>query len=583
MASPMDKQRRTRLDDEIGTIRKRWQDRVRVALVYPNHYAVGMSNLGFQTVYRDLNDLAHVVCERAFLPDPPPGDGVVVSLESGRRLSEFDCVAFSISFENDYPNVLTLLQKAALPLRSATRGASLPLVIAGGVAVFLNPEPLASFFDCFLLGEAESLLYPFFERFDPARDRREMLGEMARLVRGVYVPAFYQAHYHQDGTLSGFEPRADVPAKIERVYAADLDGVVTQSVVVTPNTSFADAHLIEVSRGCPHGCRFCAAGYLYRPPRTRPLPALLKAIQQGAALTSKIGLVGTAVSDLPDLKALCAEGRRRDLQLAFSSLRADALDDDLIAALKSGRLKTATIAPETGSERMRRVINKGMREEDILQAAERLVAGGIPNLKLYFMVGLPTETDDDIEAIVILVNQIKLRFLRSSQARGRMGAISVSLNCFVPKPFTPFQWVAMDEMSVLTKKIKKVKAGLNKVSNVRVQADLPRWAQIQALLSRGDRRVGQLLTLAHANQGNWPQTFKAASVNADFYVRRQRSKAEILPWDFIDHGITKDFLWNEYQRAIHAKTTQPCPMDPKGCRICGVCKPAGVCSARPDP
>lgn len=573
MASANDTLRRTRLDAETGTIRKRWKDRVRVALVYPNHYNVAMANLGFQTVYQRLNAMDHVVCERAFLPDPEEGDRPILSLESGRRLAEFDCVAFSFSFENDYPHVLTLLQKAALPPQTALRGNSLPLIMAGGVAVFLNPEPLADFFDCFLLGEAEGLVEPFFNRFDPHQDRQSLLRTLAREVPGVYVPAFYRDEYNNDGTLADFKPIADVPDKIRRIYTSNIENTPTDSAVVTPRTSFENAYLIEVSRGCPRGCRFCAAGYLYRPPRTRPLATLLTSMGKGAGLTQKIGLVGTAVSDLPDLKALCAEGRRRDLQLAFSSLRADALDDELIKALKSGRLKTATIAPETGSTRMRRVINKGLDEEDILSAAEKLVAGGIPNLKLYFMVGLPTEKEEDVLAIVELVKQIKHRFLRSSQARGRMGTISVSINSFVPKPFTPFQWCVMDEVKALKQKIKKIKSGLKKVSNVRVHADVPRWAYIQALLARGDRRVGRLLTRAHSNQGNWPQTFKSSSLNPDFYIARPRTQEERLPWDFIDHGIDKAFLWNEYQRAVQGKTTQPCPMDPDNCQICGVCNP----------
>ncbi len=572
MAATANRLRRARLSAERGTIRKPWRDRVRVALVYPNHYRVAMANLGFQTVYRLLNAMEHVVCERAFLPEAEESDGPLVSLESGRRLTDFHCIAFSLSFENDFPNVLSLLQKTALPLQSALRGTSLPLVLAGGVAVFLNPEPLAPFFDCFLLGEAENLVKPFFERFVPRKDRRDLLLELARSIPGVYVPAFYQDQYDDDGTLSAFTPKEDVPEKIQRIYAADIGSAAAHSTIVTPDGGFDDAFLIEVSRGCHHGCRFCAAGYLYRPPRTRPLALLLQSLQQGAGLSRKIGLMGTAVSDLPDLKALCAAGRQLDLQLSFSSLRADALDGDLVAALRSGRLKTATIAPETGSERMRRVINKGLSEDDIVCAAEKLVAGGIPNLKLYFMVGLPTETGEDIEAIITLVKRIKHRFLSSSQGRGRMGTITISLNCFVPKPFTPFQWAAMDDTGLLKQKIKKIKTSLNKVSNVRVHADVPRWAHLQALFSRGDRRVGRLLLLANENNGNWPQTFKASPLNAGFYAHRQRSSTELLPWDFIDHGIDKAFLWKEYQRALEAKTSRPCPMDPDHCRICGVCQ-----------
>jgi radical SAM superfamily enzyme YgiQ (UPF0313 family) len=571
MASATDILRGARLDAENGTIRKPWHGRVRVALVYPNHYKVAMANLGFQAVYRLLNALDHVVCERGFLPEPEERNSPVVSLESGRRLVDFDCIAFSISFENDYPNVLTLFKKAALPLQTAHRSASLPLIVAGGVAAFLNPEPLALFFDGFLLGEAETLIESFFSRFDPQLDRHRHLRELANQVPGVYIPAFYKDDYAPDGTLSTFTPIEDVPDKVRRRYVPNIETSPTDSTIVTPHTGFDDAYLIEVSRGCPHGCRFCAAGYLYRPPRIRSLPTLLQSMQKGADVSQKIGLVGTAVSDLPDLKVLCDLGKSKDLQLAFSSLRADALDDELIEALKSGRLKTATIAPETGSVRMRKVINKGLEEEEILSAAEKLVAGGIANLKLYFMVGLPTEEEEDIQAIIDLVKQIKHRFLRSSRTRGRMGTITVSLNSFVPKPFTPFQWSAMDEVRVLKRKIKKVKSGLGKVFNVRVHADVPRWAYIQALLARGDRRVGQLLTMAHDNHGNWPQTFKSSQINPDFYVHRQRTEEEVLPWDFIDHGIEKKFLWNEYARAVQGKSTQPCPMDPTKCNVCGVC------------
>lgn len=571
MARPLEKQRKARFDAERGAIRKRWQNRIRVALVYPNHYRVGMANLGFQTVYRLLNALAHVVCERVFLPDRDAGRSDIVSLESGRKLTEFDCIAFSLSFENDYSNVLTVLDKAALPLFSAQRDTSLPLIMAGGVACFLNPEPLAPFIDCFLLGEAEALLPTFFEAFDLACDRRDMLRELARNVKGTYVPAFYNATYHESGTLNEFTPIEDVPETVQRVYTAEADMAAAYSAVLTPDTSFDNVFLIEASRGCPHGCRFCAAGYLYRPPRTNPLQALLDLVYQGADHTSKIGLVGTAISDLPDLTALCAAAKQRDLQLGFSSLRADALNANLVGALKDGRVKTATIAPETGSERMRRVINKGLDEQDILKATEALVSGGIPNLKLYFMVGLPTETGDDIKAIVTLVKKIKHHFLRASKPRGRMGEITVSLSCFIPKPFTPFQWAAMDEVKALKHKIRQVKTGLRKVPNVRVHADVPRWAYVQALLSRGDRRVAQLLVAAHQNKGNWPQTLKTASVNADFFVCRDREQDELLPWDFIDHGIDKQFLWRENQRALQAKTSPPCPMDPQQCRVCGVC------------
>lgn len=580
VAVKKNKERNAWRDAETGTIRKRWQGHKRVALVYPNYYKVGMANLGFQSVYALLNGLDGVLCERAFLPESDENrPGSLRTIESGRPLLDFDCVAFSLSFENDYPNVLKVFDLAGLPLPSASRGASLPLVLAGGVACFLNPEPLASFFDCFLLGEAETLLEPFFERFTPSVERRRLLLGMAQDLEGVYVPCFYDSVYHRDGTLASFAPREDVPERIKRVYTPDLACCDTHTRVHTAHTSFDDAYLIEVSRGCPHGCRFCGAGFVYRPPRVRSYEQILRSMHQGSGQVRKIGLLGTAVSDLPDLKKICTAARRQDLQLGFSSLRADALDAELVAALKSGRLKTATIAPETGSERMRRVINKGLREDDILAAVNQLVAGGIPNLKLYFMVGLPTETDADVAAMVVLVKKIKHLFLSSSRAKGHMGTITVSVNSFVPKPFTPFQWAAMDEVAVLKAKIRGIKNALKKIPNVRVHADVPRWAHIQALLSRGDRRVSQLLVQAHQNGGNWPQTFKTSAINPSFFVHRERDRSECLPWDFIDHGLSKDFLWSEYQRALRAKTTRPCPMTPETCRVCGVCtdqiKPSG--------
>lgn len=574
MASPYEKLRRSRLDAEIGTIGKPWRGHTRVVLVYPNTYPVAMANLGFQAVYRMLNAMEHVLCERAFLPDPGAGAAAPVrSLESGRPLTDFDCIAVSISFENDYDNVLTIFQKAGLPLPSALRGASLPLTVAGGVACFLNPEPLAPFFDCFLLGEAETMLAPFIEHFQPAKDRHTLLREMVQEVPGLYVPAFYRDDYNADGTLRALTPLdSGVPVTVKRIHTPNLEAWDTQSAIVTPNTSFEDAFLLEVSRGCAHGCRFCSAGFVYRPPRHRPAEQLLKAMQAGASLSKKIGLMGAAVSDQPALKDLCALGQTRDLQLSFSSLRADALNDPLIAALKAGRLKTATIAPETGSERMRRVINKGFTEENILSAAEKLVAGGIPNLKLYFMVGLPTETEEDVAAIVSLVKKIKHSFMRSSRTRGHMGTITVSLNAFVPKPVTPFQWAAMDELTTIKKKMKQVKDGLKKVANVRVHTEVPRWAIIQGLLSRGDRRVSQMLVAANQAGGNWTQVLKTSPFNPSFYLHRERDLEEVLPWQFIDHGVDRDFLWNEYQRALAAKTTPPCPMTPDKCHICGVCK-----------
>jgi len=558
------------LDREIGAVTKSWQNRLRVVLVYPNRYAVGMSSLGFQTVYAMLNERQNTVCERLFLPEQEHLP--LRTLESNRRPAEADILAFSVSFENDYLNLLAMIDRCGLPLHAEDRNGDAPLVIAGGVGPMLNPEPIAPFVDAVLIGEAEPMIDALIDAAAEPSDRKSRLLRIARCVPGAYVPSFYRVHHHADGTLAGIEPTEAVPAVVRGARAASLGTFSTRSALIGPETAFEDRYLVEVSRGCPHGCRFCAAGYIYRPPRFRSFQRLAADIDRGAEMTDTVGLVGAAVSDLPDLEALCRRFDGSRARLSFSSLRADALTPALIAALARSRVKTATIAPDAGSQRMRDVINKGIDEETILASAEALVAAGIPNLKLYFMVGLPTETEEDVAAIVDLCKRVKHRFLASSRTRGRMGEITVSLSSFVPKPFTPFQWAAMDDAGRLKQKLRRVKEGLRRVANIRVHSDVPRWAVIQGLLSRGDRNVARMLLDAHRKHGNWPAALKASAVNAGFYVFRQRGANERFPWDFIDHGVKKSFLLAEYRRALSGRVSPECPM--RDCTWCGACETA---------
>ncbi len=553
---------------ETGAIRKQWKGHIRVALIYPNIYEVGMSNLGFQTVYDILNGLDHILCERAFLPESNADQ--VKTIETSRRLADFDIIAFSVSFENDFSNILSILERAGLPLKANERGTPHPLIMAGGVACFINPEPVSRYIDCFIIGEAEGTIESFFDYYEPGTEKSKILQKIAKHVPGIYVPAFYETSYNRDGTIHSFYPVMDVPERIKRVYCEDISRIHTCSKIISEETTFDRTFLIEVSRGCPHGCRFCAAGYIYRPPRFRDISSLIKCLDNGIAETDKIGFIGAAVSDLPYIAELCDIAQENGAKISFSSIRADALSVKLVAALEKSGVKTATIAPDAGSQRMRDVINKGINEDQILAAVETIVEGGIPNIKLYFMIGLPSETMDDVEAISILCRKIKKSFLASSRKKKRIGQITVSVNPFVPKPSTPFQWVAMDELSSLKNKVLHIKAGLKKEANIRVTAESPKRSYIQALISRGDRRVAGILSLVNSNGGNWAKAFKSLSFNTDFYVYRERSFDEMLPWDFIDHGIKKSFLIKEYKKALMQKTSPPCPMI--SCRKCGVCK-----------
>jgi radical SAM superfamily enzyme YgiQ (UPF0313 family) len=404
--------------------------------------------------------------------------------------------------------------------------------------------------DVFVIGESEPVLGRIFEIFDPRKDRFTNCLNLAKNVPGVYVPSFYSVGYSSSGRVESFVPLEDVPPRIQRIFVPDLTGLSTNSAIITPDAEFGRTFLIEIGRGCPHGCRFCSAGYIYRPPRFRTFSQLTASMEAGAAQTARIGLVGAAVTDLPRLEDLCGTIKESRLQVSFSSLRADRLTDPVVSLLASSHVKTATLAPDAGSERMRRVIKKGIDEGDLLSAVQKLVGAGIPNLKLYFMIGLPTETLEDVQAIVDLCGKIKQEFLAASRIAKRIGTITVSVNPFVPKPFTPFQWAAMDGVKTLRQKLKILQDGLRNLPNVRMIAENPRHALFQGILSRGDRRTGRLLIRLHRNQGNWPETLRESQDHPEHDALRERSLEEILPWSFIDHGFAEGLLEREYQRAL---------------------------------
>jgi radical SAM family uncharacterized protein len=549
------------LEKERGTVQKKWGGKISVCLLYPNSYHVGMSNLGFQTLYRILNAQDDVVCERAFLPEPEDlqvyhnTQTPLFSLESQKPLSSFDILAFSISFENDFLNVLTLLELAHLPLESRLRKAGHPWVIGGGVALFLNPEPVSEFFDFFILGEAEEAIGEFLgvcrqtllnqER----REKDQFLIDLSR-VEGVYVPKFYRVTYAEDGRIAAMEPGSGFPKKVKRRWVSKLDQFPTRSTLFTPDTEFKEMALVEVNRGCPRGCRFCAACFVYHPFRNRSL-SVLESVSKDALLKEhRVGLTGTAVSDHPQLLPLCQSVLSQQGGISLSSLRVDAVTPPLIQCLREGEERTVAIAPEAGSERLRRMVKKDYREEEILKSIDTLVENGVSQIKCYFLVGLPTETDEDIKEILDLAKQIRHHILSGQKDRRKRWRLVLSVNPFIPKPATPFQWTPLEEVGELKRKLKMIQRGIQGEGGMEMIHDLPKWAYVQALLSRGDRRVGKILMASHRHHGDWRQAFRETDINPDFYVYRKRDSDEIFPWDFIDHGIPKERLMEEYVRAM---------------------------------
>jgi radical SAM superfamily enzyme YgiQ (UPF0313 family) len=542
------------LAQEEGTVRKEWGGRIPICLVFPNSYHVGMSNLGFQLLYRLLNAEPEVACERAFLPEAEElreysrSNTPLLSLESNKPLAQFQIIAFSIPFENDSPNILSILALAKIPLKSTDRDQRSPLIIAGGAAVTLNPEPLAQCIDFFFIGEGEESIMDFLKAFQEGGDTKEGFLEKAGGIEGIYCPSLYTVEYDEGGLIKEFSPRTDtIPEKITRRWIKDPSHVPSGSAILTPQTEFKEMFLVEVNRGCPQGCRFCAARAIYRPFRNRALDTLTQEADLGLQQGRRIGLVGSALGNHPDFTSLCAHIVEQGGKISIASIRADAITDEVAKLLARSGHRTVTMAPEAGTERLRNVVAKGLRDEQIFSAAEALASHGITNLKLYFMIGLPTETPEDIEAIIALTKGIRHHMGKGGR---KVGEITLSITPFVPKAWTPFQWHPFEEVKKLKERIKTIKKGIGKIPRTRVIHDLPKWGYVQTLLSMGDRRVGDILLLVHQAQGDWTTALKNSYINPDFWVYREKDKNEILPWDFIDHGIKKGDLWKEYQKAV---------------------------------
>jgi len=556
MSWSLKKKSQALLAEEQGTVLKDWGGKISVALVYPNTYAVGMSNLGFQTIYRHLNALPDVVCERVFMPEPADLDEMrrvqvaPFSLESLRPLTDFHLVGFSVTYEGDYVNVLRLLAMAGIPTRASARRPHDPLVLMGGVCAFSNPEPIAPFMDFVVVGEGEELVVELIAAYRTGyRDRAGLLAALAG-IDGVYVPERYTIGYDEDGTIADVTAHDGAPAVVAKRRLRNVNAFETVAAVKTAHAEYGHMALLEVGKGCGRGCRFCLEGQVYRPVRHRSVDALRETVERMAAAGERrIGLVGACVSDYPWLADLLRVVEDNGMELSISSLRADSLSEGLVAALARGGHRTLTMAPEAGTERLRRVIRKSISNEQLMTACDLVRAHGIPNLKTYFMIGQPTETLEDVEAIPDLAGRM-LERLRVLDPAGRpFGRLTLSVSSFVPKPWTPFQWAPFDGAESLQAKLEIIKRGVRRFSNVRVLHENPREAALQSLLARGDRRVGDFLELAAAHEGDWRRALREWDGDAAFYTTRRRSLDERLPWDHFDVGVKKAGLLREWARA----------------------------------
>jgi radical SAM superfamily enzyme YgiQ (UPF0313 family) len=553
------------LAKEVGYVSKPHGGRLRVALAFPNTYFVGMSNLGFQTVYKLFNAEHDIVCERVFLPPKSElaaqlaGGAPLVTIESQTAVNEFDIFAFSVSFEWDYTNVISMLKLAGLKPRAAERTARDPLVMIGGAVTFVNPEPLAPFADVIAAGEGEALIPSLLTAFISARDRDDLLRRLAA-DRGFYIPSFYDVTHREDGTIEAFVPKPDTgaPGTVKKAALKTTEAVDPPATTIfTPDTELGSRFLVEVVRGCANLCRFCWAGYNYLPVRAFPKERILQLAENARQYSSHAGLVSIALCDHPDIEEILTRLVDMGYSITPASLRLDDLTPTLLNLLRRSGERTITIAPETGSDRLRRVINKTVTNDEILAAADMIFESGFENLKLYFMIGLPTETDEDLVAIHEITLQLREIMLRHQRGRGHVGRIVGSVNPLVPKPGTAYQWLPMEDDGSIERKIRRLRSLIAGIDNVYFNIKSERHSFYQALLSLGDRRVAAAIEAAERNGGNWRAAVAETGIDADFFVFRDRSADAVLPWDIIDGGLRDHFFRSEFDKGLREEWTLP--------------------------
>jgi radical SAM superfamily enzyme YgiQ (UPF0313 family) len=498
------------LENETGTVYKDWGGRLPIALVFPNTYYLGMSSLALHALYQLWNGRQDIVCERVFTDLSPP-----ISLESGSPLDYFPVLAFPLSYEMDYFNLASLLREGAIPLYAAERNEVNPLVIAGGPAVSANPEPLAPILDAVVIGEVEPIFPALTAALHQVAEGRQQVLEALAEIPGLYVPLIHSQS-------SGTQP-------IRRQWLRELDAFPTHSVLFSPDTEFPNMGLIEIARGCGRGCRFCLAGYVYRPPRQRSLDQILAQARDLLKVTDRIGLVSAAVSDYRGIDELATSLRALGARISISSMRVDPVSEPLVQALAESGTQTLTIAPEAGSQRLRRAITKTQTEEDVLHAVDLAAHYDLEQIKLYFMLGLPTEGDEDVQALVDLALACAHHFPRQ---------VTANLTPFVPKAHTPFERVAQTPAKIVQRRIRYVEQRLRR-EGIGVKSESAAWAEIQGTLSRGDRRLAEaILATGKLSPGNWRRALSEIDLSATEFLRSRESE-EPLPWDSIQSGVRR--------------------------------------------
>jgi len=537
-----------------------------VALAYPNTYYVGMSNLGFQTIYKHLNLRPDTRCERVFLPDPEDEKTYrsqnlpLVTLESQRLVTDVDILAFSVSFENDYVNLLKILELARIPFKSADRDERYPLVLIGGAITYINPEPLVDFADLMIIGDGEEVLNEYLSLFLEDREvpRKKHL-ERAGQIQGVYVPSLIPFWRGSGRAKEGPAevPSTPSPGMIEKQRVSDFKLYPAYSAIVTPETEFSNMFLIEVSRGCPLMCRFCAVSYVYPKFRMLPPDFVLEIVRErlqmdaarGFPPIQKVGLVSSDICDYRGLDVLCDGLKGLGVKISVSSFRIDRLPEVLLDAIAYSGVQTLAIAPEAGSERLRKVIRKEMTDDEVVEGAVRILERGVPHLKLYFMIGLPTETDEDLDNLIQVTLKIRQKMIERARATGRLGKLSLSINPFIPKPLTPFQWSPMVSLKEAKRKLNYLRKGFRRVRNVELKPESLRTAYLEGILSRGDRSMGEFLTAIHACQGNWERAAREVGLDIEACLAGKSNLSTPLPWEFISNQREQERLTREYQRS----------------------------------